>query len=193
MDIFDWRMFLVCGAVMLNPLFWNTVSRLEYKTRAVSRVLGGPKRGVVALAGGIVSLNYVRTSVFNNAVDAHGSWALLDHEVFVLLGTILVVLGAVFVIASSWRLGFYCSFMGDYFGILLNERVTGFPFNVVDDPMYWGSTLIYLGLALRHASLVGVVLTACIGVSYAVGIYFEEPFTAKIYAEHKSFDQRKNS
>lgn len=187
-DIFDWKMFLVCGVVMLNPLFWNTVSRFEYKTRAVSRVLGGPKRGVVALAGGIVSLNYVRTSVFNKAVDAHGSWALLDHEAFVLLGTALVLVGAVFVIASSWRLGFYCSFMGDYFGILLNERVTGFPFNVLDDPMYWGSTLVYLGLALRHASLVGVLLTGCIGASYAVGIYFEEPFTAKIYAEHNSSD-----
>ena len=167
---------------MINPLFWNAVSRLEYKTHAVSRVFGGPKRGVAALAASILSLNYVRTTAFHNTVDAHGSWAPLEYDVFVLLGTLAAIVGAVFVIASSWRLGFYCSFMGDYFGILLNTRVTGFPFNVTDDPMYWGSALIYLGLSLRHASLMGLLLTACIGLSYVVGTSFEEPFTAKIYA-----------
>ena len=76
--------------------------------------------------------------------------------------------------------------MGDYFGVLLSERVTGFPFNIVDDPMYWGSSLVYLGIALNHASVVGLLLTACIGLSYVIGMYFEEPFTAKIYTEKGS-------
>lgn len=37
---------------------------------------------------------------------------------------------------------------GDYFGLLLDDRVTGFPFNLLDNPMYWGSTLNFLGTAL---------------------------------------------
>lgn len=37
---------------------------------------------------------------------------------------------------------------GDYFGILMEKKVTGFPFNFMDNPMYWGSTANYLGLAL---------------------------------------------
>lgn len=37
---------------------------------------------------------------------------------------------------------------GDYFGILMEQKVIGFPFNVMDNPMYWGSTANYLGLAL---------------------------------------------
>ena len=37
---------------------------------------------------------------------------------------------------------------GDYFGILKEARVTTFPFNVLDNPMYWGSTANYLGWAL---------------------------------------------
>ena len=39
-------------------------------------------------------------------------------------------------------------FVGDYFGILLDEKVTVFPFNIMENPMYWGSTANYLGLAL---------------------------------------------
>lgn len=37
---------------------------------------------------------------------------------------------------------------GDYFGILMEARVTRFPFSVLDNPMYWGSTAVYLGWAL---------------------------------------------
>ncbi|KAL8175346.1 UNVERIFIED_CONTAM: hypothetical protein K2H54_020272 [Gekko kuhli] len=36
----------------------------------------------------------------------------------------------------------------DYFGILMEAKVTCFPFNVLDNPMYCGSTAIYLGWAL---------------------------------------------
>lgn len=34
-----------------------------------------------------------------------------------------------------WRLGVVGTYLGDYFGILMEERVTAFPFNVMDDPM----------------------------------------------------------
>lgn len=40
------------------------------------------------------------------------------------------------------------SFIGDYFGILMKERVTGFPFNVCDNPMYIGSTCTFMATAL---------------------------------------------
>lgn len=38
--------------------------------------------------------------------------------------------------------------LGDYFGILMDERVTSFPFSVNDDPMYNGTVLIFLGTAI---------------------------------------------
>ena len=108
----------------------------------------------------------------------------MQNEVFIALAYLLIAIGSVFVIASGYRLGFYCSFMGDYFGILLKERVTGFPFNIVEDPMYVGSALVYLGLALMYGSLVGILLTGCIGLSYVIAVLFEEPFTTQIYAEN---------
>ena len=61
--------------------------------------------------------------------------------------------------------------------------MTGFPFNVVDDPMYVGSGLVYLGMAFQHASIFGFLLTGCIAISYTVAMMFEAPFTAKIYTD----------
>jgi phosphatidylethanolamine N-methyltransferase len=40
------------------------------------------------------------------------------------------------------------TFLGDYFGILMSARVEGFPFNVLRDPMYVGSTLCFAATAL---------------------------------------------
>ena len=45
------------------------------------------------------------------------------------------------------------TFLGDYFGILMKEKVTGFPFNVLDNPMYVGSTLLFLAHSLRCISV----------------------------------------
>lgn len=41
-----------------------------------------------------------------------------------------------------------CVGIGDYFGILMDDRVTSFPFNVTDAPMYYGSTMSFLATAL---------------------------------------------
>lgn len=40
--------------------------------------------------------------------------------------------------------------IGDYFGILMDERVTSFPFNVNENPMYNGTVMIFLGTALWY-------------------------------------------
>lgn len=177
------KALVACVVVMINPLFWNIVSRYEYKTHRLSRTLGGPKRGCAALAACILTLNYLRTTTFHTTVDEFGYWEPLNNRMVEALGYLIVTAGAVLVITSAWKLGFFVSFMGDYFGLLLSDKVTGFPFNVVNDPMYFGSGLIYLGLSLEHASIVGLVLTACIALSYAVAIRFEGPFTSQIYEE----------
>ena len=40
-------------------------------------------------------------------------------------------------------------FPGDHFGIYLDSKVTSFPFNVLEHPMYTGATLNFLGSALK--------------------------------------------
>lgn len=88
-------------------------------------------------------------------------------------------------LSSTWQLGITGTFLGDYFGILLDDIVTGFPFNVTGSPMYWGSTASFLGTALLFAKPAGLVLTLLVYVVYAVALRFEDPFTAGIYAKRE--------
>ncbi|OAQ99212.1 hypothetical protein LLEC1_07669 [Akanthomyces lecanii] len=80
-------------------------------------------------------------------------------------------------------LGIQGTFLGDYFGFLKEEIVTGFPFNVTGAPMYWGSTMSFLGTALLFAKPAGLLLTAEVYLVYTIALWFEDPFTAGIYAK----------
>jgi phosphatidylethanolamine N-methyltransferase len=65
------------------------------------------------------------------------------------------------------------TYLGDYFGILMSHRVTSFPFNIMENPMYNGSTLCFLGTALWYARPAGVVISAIVFVVYLVALEFE--------------------
>jgi hypothetical protein len=65
------------------------------------------------------------------------------------------------------------TYLGDYFGILMSNRVTGFPFNVLNDPMYIGSALSHLGTALWFQSPVGILLAAWVHVVYTIALKYE--------------------
>ncbi|XP_057215263.1 phosphatidylethanolamine N-methyltransferase-like [Triplophysa rosa] len=117
------------------------------------------------------------------AMKGQPRWEALDNALVYYAGAALMAIGSLFVISSFLTLGFSGTFLGDYFGILMDQKVTGFPFNVMDNPMYWGSTANYLSLALMNASPVGVVLTAVVGLSYRIAIAYEGPFTEEIYRQ----------
>lgn len=73
-----------------------------------------------------------------------------------------------------WALGVTGTYLGDYFGILMDAKVEGFPFNVTGAPMYWGSTLSFLGTALYTGRAAGVLLTVEVFVLYFLALQFEE-------------------
>lgn len=87
------------------------------------------------------------------------------------------------VVSSTWALGITGTFLGDYFGILMDHMVTGFPFSVCDAPMYYGSTMSFLGTALLYGRPAGLLLTSWVFAVYLVALRFENPFTAGIYAK----------
>ena len=52
--------------------------------------------------------------------------ALLPEEYRIIVPAALFVIGQIFVITSTWALGITGTFLGDYFGILMDHRVEGY-------------------------------------------------------------------
>ncbi|RVE59224.1 hypothetical protein OJAV_G00186110 [Oryzias javanicus] len=182
-DLTDSSFWLAVAAIAFNPLFWNTVARWEHGTRALSRLLGGPSLACYCLGVVILLLNVYRSHSVTVAMKTQARWDAMDRPAVFCCGVALMVLGTTLVVSSFLALGFTGTFLGDYFGILMEQKVTGFPFSATENPMYWGSTANYLGLALVGASPAGLILTAIVGVAYKLAIMFEGPFTEKIYQE----------
>ena len=121
-----------------------------------------------------------------NAIQQNYEWRGVPIGLARAIGYILTAFGTTLVLSSTYQLGIVGTYLGDYFGILLSERVTGFPFNVTDAPMYYGSTLNFLGIAIsyqflsslcfRNRSPVGLLLTGLVLIVYLVALRFEEYF-----------------
>ncbi|XP_044035129.1 phosphatidylethanolamine N-methyltransferase isoform X2 [Siniperca chuatsi] len=182
-DFHDSSFCIAVIAIIFNPFFWNVVARWEHRTQRLSRLFGSPYLACYCLGFVIILLNVYRSHSMTVAMKAQARWELMDRTDVFYAGVTLMVLGTLLVVSSFLSLGFTGTFLGDYFGILMDEKVTGFPFNITENPMYWGSTANYLGLALIGASPVGLLLTAIVAVAYKVAIRFEGPFTEHIYQE----------
>lgn len=133
----------------------------------------------------IFTLGLVRDTLYERALRAQPSHALLLGFLPQALAVGLVASGNVLVLSSMWALGVTGTYLGDYFGILMDDIVTGFPFNVTGSPMYWGSTMSFLGTALWYGKPAGVVLTVLVFAAYLVALRLEDPFTAGIYAKRE--------
>ena len=83
--------------------------------------------------------------------------------------------------SSMWALGVTGTYLGDYFGILMDEPVAGFPFNVTGAPMYVGSAFSFVGTALHYKTPAGFFLSALVWTAYSVALQYEDPFTEMIY------------
>nr|XP_015215412.1 PREDICTED: phosphatidylethanolamine N-methyltransferase isoform X3 [Lepisosteus oculatus]XP_015215413.1 PREDICTED: phosphatidylethanolamine N-methyltransferase isoform X3 [Lepisosteus oculatus] len=190
-DVTDAQFSVAVLAIIFNPFFWNVVARWEHRTKGLTRVFGCPYAACYCLALLIILLNVYRSHSFTMAMNSQPKAELMERSEMFYAGAILVFIGSVFVLSSFYALGFTGTFLGDYFGILQEEKVNGFPFNVMENPMYWGSTAIYLGLALMNASPAGVVLTSVVAAAYKIAIMFEGPFTEEIYRQRISSEKNK--
>ncbi|KAL0984178.1 hypothetical protein UPYG_G00138150 [Umbra pygmaea] len=182
-DVCDPRFCVAVIAIIFNPFFWNVVGRWEHRTRGLTRLFGGSYLACYCLAALILLLNVYRSHSMTVAMKAQARWEVMASPEVFYLGAAVMTLGSILVVTSFLALGFTGTFLGDYFGILMEEKVTGFPFSLTENPMYWGSTANYLGLALMNASPVGLVLTAVVAITYQVAIFFEGPFTEDIYRQ----------
>ncbi|XP_062820237.1 phosphatidylethanolamine N-methyltransferase isoform X4 [Anolis carolinensis] len=161
----------------------NEMARWEHRTQSLTRLFRSPYVACYCLGATILFLNFLRSHCFTEAMKSQPKLEVLDGLLGYYVGMAFVAVGSLFVISSFLALGFFGTFLGDYFGILMEAKVTGFPFSVLDNPMYWGSTTVYLGWSLIHASPAGLVLTAVVALCYAIALLYEGPFTEEIYRQ----------
>jgi len=124
-------------------------------------------------------------SSYERALRTQPSHPLLQTPLANALAIALLASGNVLVLSSMWALGITGTYLGDYFGILMDDMVTGFPFNVTDAPMYYGSTMSFLGSAIWLGKPAGIALSALVFVVYRIALSFEDPFTAGIYQKRE--------
>uniref|UniRef100_A0A8C0QEA2 Phosphatidylethanolamine N-methyltransferase n=1 Tax=Canis lupus familiaris TaxID=9615 RepID=A0A8C0QEA2_CANLF len=175
-----------------RPIVCQQVARWEQKTRKLSKAFRSPYLACYSLGAAILLLNILRSHCFTQAMLSQPKMESLDNPMAYRVGLALLGVGSTFVLSSFFALGFTGTFLGDYFGILKEARVTTFPFNILDNPMYWGSTANYLGWAVMHASPTGLLLTVVVALIYRVAILYEEPFTAQIYQQKASSSHKRS-
>lgn len=194
-EFIDWNSSFkfAIATITFNPVFWNIVARGEYYTHFLTKIsFGKPYLGCYLLAFTIFTLGIYRDGVYQAALAEQPTYyPYLENPVVFLLAVATFGFGSVLVVSSMWALGVTGTYLGDYFGILMSERVTGFPFNINDNPMYNGSTLCFLGTALFYAKPAGIATAIYVFVMYKVALKFEEPFTAMIYANKAEEDANK--
>jgi len=197
MDLIDLNqksLLVAAGSIAFNPIFWNIVARQEYHNKVLTKLFGGNSRyGCYFLAVVIFGIGIFRDFLYEQALRQQPSLDVLQTDAVKLAAAALFFCGNVLVLTSMWALGFTGTYLGDYFGILMDHRVTSFPFNVTDAPMYYGSTMAFLGSALWFAKPAGLLLTAEVFVVYKIALMFEDPFTGAIYAKRERERAKKST
>ncbi|KAI0310777.1 phospholipid methyltransferase [Amylostereum chailletii] len=177
-------LFLSLAAIAFNPTAWNIVARNEYHNKTITRLFGGsPRAGTYFLALCIFGAGMIRDHLYRAALLEQPRQPLLPEPLDTVVPAVLFGLGQLFVVTSTWALGVTGTFLGDYFGILMDHRVEGFPFNVLRDPMYVGSTMCFAATALWYERPVGLLITAYVYIVYIIALRFEGPFTDMIYSK----------
>ena len=138
-----------------TPMIWNTIARAEYRTGVVTRCLGGNNYvGAYAMAAWIFGYSTYRDLVFSKAIEDQPKFVDAETEKpsapVQAAGYSLMAVGTTLVMSSFYHLGVTGTFLGDYFGILMDHMVTDFPFSILRDPMYVGATMNFLGLSVVY-------------------------------------------
>ncbi|TQS35850.1 hypothetical protein Golomagni_03716 [Golovinomyces magnicellulatus] len=162
----------------------------EYQRKCLTKLAGGNSRlACYSLGLTIFSLGIIRDLLYERAIREQPTLSSLMTPIFKILSYCLLAAGNTLVFSSIWALGITGTYLGDYFGILMENVVTGFPFNITSAPMYYGSTMNFLGTAIYFGKPAGILLTLEVLTVYLIALRFEDPFTKEIYAKRDLKDK----
>ena len=178
--------------IIWTPAFWNILGAFEYKTGTLVRLFNDRYKACYTIS----ILIFINSSIRNIVVFLaifHSSRIDFSPITCFGLGSILIAVGATLASSAFKALGVTGTYLGDHCGIFLPEKLTGYPFNLVNNPMYIGSSLQFFGLAIVFRSPLGILLASIILATYQLfAVYFEEPFTEMIYVKKAEMESKKN-
>lgn len=149
-DFSDLSLARAIVVTILPPLIWNVIGQFEYRTRLISKFVRRPVIGVYLSAVIISSVSIYRSALFVVAINAQPRLDQLDEPIFHAFGGFLGIFGIAIFLSAYYQLGISGTYLGDYFGILGKEIITGFPFSLVANPMYDGSSMFHLAEAILY-------------------------------------------
>ncbi|KAF9258768.1 phospholipid methyltransferase [Marasmius fiardii PR-910] len=177
-------LYVCLASIAASPLVWNLVGRNEYRNKTLTRLVG-PRVGCAILGGSIFLAGLYRDVLYKIALHDQPQYPL-PYEIQTIIAWIIFGTGNFLVFTSFLALGFYGTYLGDYFGILQKKRVTQFPFNVLNDPMYVGSTMCFVGASLWYERPVGLLVSVYVALTYYIALRYEGPFTDMIYSKNNN-------
>lgn len=142
------RLMLAILAIPAPPLLWNLIGRFEYHTRIPSSLLIKPVIGTYVSGFFIALLSLVRSALFEEAIRHQPTLDVLDNSFVHVVASVLLVFGLSLFLGAYYHLRIVGTYLGDYFGILQPKRITSYPFSIIKNPMYDGSSLIHFSHAL---------------------------------------------
>lgn len=181
----DVEMLITAFLIIICPTTWNLVARWEFHTKIFSKLAGDNKLAADIFAHVLIEMGILRNYMFSRAVR-HQPCLEIPEEFQILTQVIaytLICTGFLFIFMSFYRLGIHGIYYADYFGILMKEMVTVFPYNVLDNPLYFGSTLLFFGTSILYMSPSGFILSVLAWVMYKFASILENPMTDLIYSE----------
>jgi len=180
--------------ILFAVVGWNILGRVEYHFRFFTRLFNSKFRGCYVIALYIFCFSFYRNLSFVWAINDQVKFEITNVYLYYFLRFVALsqyVGGIILVFTSSWALGILGTYNGDYFRILMEERITHFPFSILSNPMYVGSSMLFFARAISETSPCGILLSIWAALVYKSGTVFEEPFTAYIYSQAESKKKKK--
>ncbi|KAJ7873307.1 phospholipid methyltransferase-domain-containing protein [Mycena olivaceomarginata] len=164
------------------PLAWNLIGRNEYKNHTLTNLIGARISSTI-LGTAIFLAGLLRDVLYRIALHDQPQFPL-PYALQTVLAWIIFGIGNFLVAVSYFRLGFYGTFCGDYFV---------FPYNIMDNPMYVGAKLCFVGAAFWYERPAGLLVSLYVHLVYSTALHFEGPFTDMIYKNRGRQSRRMNS
>ena len=115
-DFSDKNLFISIGVIIITPIIWNILARIEYYTHLLTKLACGNKYlGCYILAVYVFGFSLFRDYIFNKALETQPIFASQYATEIMYGGYALQVIGSLLVMGAYYQLGITGTYLGGMF------------------------------------------------------------------------------